>query len=230
MLNTPKVTWGIQDLAKSRALLAAVRDLEDADFHVVLQPRAGLDYFSHDLEKARVQLAAVSALMDDIEPHEAASPPVIHVVSYSEASHLADPPVVNESVQITRAAIDEYRRLRSRGEVDDMSQHPEVTRRMAELLAGVRDVLAAIESSIADPYTAEGLHQVFAAGFLPVPYLWEGREEFQHAVQWRTQVIDGAVKVVDDAGRPIPPRERAQAVADRLRGQHARSGRPSNDS
>ncbi|MGQ9881463.1 MAG: hypothetical protein ACUVSV_11465 [Armatimonadota bacterium] len=45
MLNTPKATWGIQDLAKSRALLSLVRELEDENFRVILQPRAGLDYF-----------------------------------------------------------------------------------------------------------------------------------------------------------------------------------------
>jgi len=126
MLNTPKSTWGVQDLAKSRAMLQLVRELEDEGFQAILQPRAGLDCFSHDLDKAKVQLAAVSALMDDIEPHDPISPPMIHVVSYSEASHLADPPVVNESIQITRAAIEEYRRLRARGKVPDMSRHPEV--------------------------------------------------------------------------------------------------------
>jgi hypothetical protein len=126
MLNTPKATWGIQDLAKSRAVLTLARELEDERFRIILQPRAGLDYFSPDLERAKAQLAAVTALMDDIEPHNPNSPPIIHVVSYSEASHLADPPVVNESIQITIAALQEYRRLRAKGEVEDMAQHREV--------------------------------------------------------------------------------------------------------
>ena len=43
MLNTPKYTWGINDLAKARALLHLVRELEDSDFKVYLQPRGGLD-------------------------------------------------------------------------------------------------------------------------------------------------------------------------------------------
>ena len=132
MLNTPKYTWGVQDLAKSRAMLSLVRELEDERFRVILQPRAGLDYFSHDLDKAKVQLAAVSAMMDDIEPHNPNSPPIVHVVSYSEASHLADPPVINESIQITRAAIEEYRELRKHGKIDDMSDHPEVKHRTEE--------------------------------------------------------------------------------------------------
>jgi len=219
MLNTPKYTWGVQDLAKSRAMLALVRELEDERFRVILQPRAGLDYFSHDLEKAKVQLAAVSALMDDIEPHDPNSPPIIHVVSYSEASHLADPPVINESIQITRAAIEEYRILRSRGQVDDMSNHPEVKNRTEELLADARAVLAAIESVLAEPYTAAGLYQIFAAGFLPVPYLWECRDEFHRAIQWQTRLVKGSVKVVDENEQVISPTVRSQLAAEGLRGQ-----------
>jgi hypothetical protein len=218
MLNTPKSTWGVQDLAKSRAMLALVRELEDDDFRVILQPRAGLDYFSPDLGKAKVQLAAVSALMDDIEPNDANSPPIIHVLSYSEGSHLADPPVVNESVQITRAAISEYRRLREAGDAPDMIRHPEVARRTEELLSGARAVLQAIERVVPAPYTAEGLYEVFRLGFLPVPYLWECREEFEHAVRWKTQIINGSVKVVDENGTPISPQDRAQAVVEASRG------------
>ncbi|MCS6830137.1 MAG: cobalamin-binding protein [Armatimonadota bacterium] len=210
MLNTPKSTWGVQDLAKSRALLVLVRELEDERFRVVLQPRAGLDYFSPNLERAKVQLAAVTALMDDIEPHNPNSPPLIHVVSYSEASHLADPPVINESIQITLAALQEYRRLRAKDEVEDMARHPEVRARTEELLRDARTVLKAIEQSIPHPYSAEGLYRIFRAGFLPVPYLWEGREEFVHAVRRQTRLIQGSVKVVDERGIPIAVEQRVQ--------------------
>jgi hypothetical protein len=217
MLNTPKATWGIQDLAKSRALLTLVRELEDERFQVILQPRAGLDYFSPNLERAKAQLAAVTALMDDIEPHNPNSPPIIHVVSYSEASHLADPPVVNESIQITIAALQEYRRLRAKGEVEDMSQHHEVKARTEELLREARIVLKAIEESIPAPYSAEGLYTVFWAGFLPVPYLWEGREEFAHAVRWQTRVIRGSVKVVDQQGMPVAVEQRVRSAMEAAR-------------
>jgi hypothetical protein len=214
MLNTPKATWGVQDLAKSRAMLTLVRELADERFRVFLQPRGGLDYFSHDLAKARAQLAAVSALMDDIEPHNAASPEIVHVVSYSEASHLADPDVIDESIQITRHATGEYRRLRAKGDIDDMGRHPDVASRTAELLAETRTVIEAIESAVPNPYTAEGLYQVFAQGFLPVPYLWECREEFAQATRWQTRLIRGGVKVVDEEGAPIPARERMRRSAE----------------
>ena len=213
MLNTPKATWGVQDLAKSRAMLGLVRELEDGRFRVFLQPRAGLDGFSPDLERAKAQLAAVTALMDDIEPHDPTSPPLVHVVSYSEGSHLADPAVVNESIQITRHALEEYRRLRAKGEVDDMANHPDVLARTEELLADARTVLRAIEVAVPDAYTAEGLYRVFAAGFLAVPYLWECRDEFRRAVAWTTRLVHGSVKVVDEGGIPMPAAERVERVS-----------------
>lgn len=213
MLNTPKSTWGVQDLAKARALLTLARELEDGTFRVHLQPRAGLDYFSPDLDRARIQLAAVTALMDDIEPQDAHSPPLIHVVSYSEGSHLADPSIINESLQITRAALTEYRRRRARGDVMDLAHHDEVAGRTEALLQGARAVLRTIDAVIARPESAEGLYQVFAGGFLPVPYLWECRDEFSAAVRWKTRVVRGSVQVVDEAGHAVAPLERARWAA-----------------
>jgi len=220
MLNTPKATWGVQDLAKSRAMLQLIREFEDETFRVILQPRAGLDYLSPDLQRAKAQLAAVTALMDDIEPGDERSPAIIHVVSHSEASHLADPDVVDESIRITRHALGQYRALRAKGQVDDMTSHPEVVSRTADLLAEARTVLAAIESSIPSPCSAEGLYQALERGFLVVPHLWECRDEFSRAVRWQTRLVEGAVKVVDGEGRPILAAARMRMVLDDLRQSH----------
>jgi hypothetical protein len=221
MLNTPRGTWGIQDLAKSRAILTLIHELEDGRFSVFLQPRAGLDYFSPDLEKARIQLAAVSALMDDIEPGNPSSPPLVHVVSFSEGSHLADPSIINESIKITRSSIKEYRKLKTAGKVPDMVDSPEVSRRYKELLTGARTILKAIEKSVTRPYTAEGLHEILAAGFLPVPHLDRCREEFKQAVQWKTTLIQGSVKTIDAAGRPLSAQEMAAQVFDSLQASNS---------
>ena len=221
MLNTPRYIWGVQDLAKSRAMLRFIRELEDDRFTVILQPRGGLDYFSHDLEKAKVQLAAVTALMDDIEPADPLSPPIIHVVSYSEGSRLADPPVIDESIQITRFALEEYRRLRKKGDVDDMTDHAEVRLRTADLLEQARTIIGAIESNIPDPYSAEGFYRIFADGFLPVPYLWADRQDFIKATQWRTKALGGAVKVVDENGAVISAANRVRFLLDQTRADGA---------
>jgi hypothetical protein len=198
MLNTPKVTWGIQDLAKSRAMLKLVRSLEDSNFRVLLQPRAGLDYFKPDLYEAKIQLAAVAALMDDIDPHNEMSPPIIHVVSYSEASHLATPEIINESIQITQYSLQKYREMRKKGQIEDMGKNPDVNERSAALYQSAIKMIAAIEANIDNPYSAEGFYKIFAAGFLPVPFLWGEIEEFKHAKNWRTKPVRGSVKIVDD--------------------------------
>jgi hypothetical protein len=213
MLNTPKITWGVQDLAKARASLQLIREIEDDTFHVLLQPRAGLDYFSHDLDKAKTQLAAATTLMDDIEPTNHASPPLIHVVSYCEASHLADPPAINESIQITGQTLQEYRRLRQKGDIDDMMRDPEVLKRTEDLKNEARTLLKAIEASTPNPYSVEGLYNAFSRGFLIAPNLWEGRDQFPAAIRWQTGIIQGSVKVLDEKGLPLSTSQRLEKMA-----------------
>ena len=203
MLNTPRSTWGIQDLAKSRAMLALVKGLEDSNFRVLLQPRAGLDYFRPDLEEAKIQLAAVTALMDDIDPHNETSPPIIHVVSYSEALHLATPPIINESIKITQHSLEAYRKLRRDGKIDDMSQNLDVQVRMLDLMDSAKTIISGIENSIHDPYSAEGFYKIFASGFLPVPYLWGETEKFKYAKAWKTKSVKGGVKLIDENNQPV---------------------------
>lgn len=210
MLNTPRLTWGIQDLAKSRAMINLIKSLEDDNFKILLQPRAGLDYFKPDLEEAKIQLAAVSALMDDIDPHNEASPPIIHVVSYSEAVHLATPDIINESIQITQHSLKEYRRLRKEDKIEDMSKNLDIKERMYGLLDAAKIIIYSIEKHINDPYSPEGFYKIFAAGFLPVPYLWGDVDEFRYAKHWRTKPVKGGVKVIDENNQLVKP----ESIAD----------------
>jgi hypothetical protein len=224
MLETPKYTWGTNDLAKARALLHLVKELEDGDFKVYLQPRGGLDYFSRDPDRAKAQLAATTALMDDIEAGDPSSPQIIHVVSYSEGYELADPSVVNESIRITRHALSEYRRHRERGEVEDMSANSLVLERTSALIRDARLGIAAIESSIERPYGSDGLYEIMASGFLAAPYLSNCRDEFPEAVHWKTKCIKGAIEVVDEKGTPIAAKDRI-AVASATARERSRQGK-----
>lgn len=212
MLNIPKSTWGVRDLAKSRALLRLVEQLVDRNFRVIYQPRAGLDYFSPDVERAKQQLAAVSALMDDVEPENKESPEIIHVVSYSEALFLANPEVVNESVQITKAALEFYPEFRKINAVEDIIQSKELAEKVEELWEEATLLIKDIEATVKDLYTGEGLYSVFRMGYFPVPYLWEGREEFSKAVAWNTKIIDGGVFVVDEQGRRMSVQDRLERI------------------
>jgi len=193
-------------------LLKLVRELEDSTFTVFLQPRAGLDYFSPDLEKAKAQLAAVSAMMDDIEPENEQSPDIIHVVSYCEAVKLATPGFINESIQITAKTISEYRRLKKSGMIDNMINNMDVKERTEDLCNEVKSIVSIIESNIPEPYSADGLYTIFAIGIMPVPYLWEGRDEFKEAIKWKTGLINGGIKVIDEDGKPLNPSLRVQRI------------------
>ncbi len=208
MLNTPRSTWATVDLAKSRVLLKLVRELEDENFQVVWQPRAGLDYFKPDLEEARAQLAAVSCLMDDVEPDNPSSPQMIHVVSFSEAAHLADPAVINESIRITVQAIRSWRKERAAGRTMDVTNNPDIDGMYEEMLRSARSLLEAMERLIPELYSAEGFYLAFAAGFLPVPYLWRDQEKYPHAIDWKTGQSKGRVRLLNDLGHPMSDEER----------------------
>lgn len=204
MLNTPKNTIGVQDLAKGRTMLKLVRELEDGNFKVHLQSRAGLDYFSPNLDKAKVQLAAVTALMDDIEPDNINSPEIIHVVSYSEASFLATPPIIKESIQITLAALDSYRKQRMVGLIPNMKYDPGLNNRCEELEEEVRESIRILEKNIPNLYTPEGLYILFEKGFFPVPTMIDENNKFPEATKWKTRIKKGGIRVVDINGEIIP--------------------------
>ncbi len=197
MLNTPRSTWGIQDLAKSRAMLHMIQELQDEEFRVVFQTRAGLDYFKPDIEQAKVQLAAVTAMMDDIVPYDAMNPEIIHVVSYSEALYLATPSVLNDSIKITRAALAEYRRRKAKGCTPDVMTD-DITRRTLYLEQSARSVVTAMEDNIKNLYSPEGLYLSFVAGWLPVPTLWSDSPEFVYAKNWKTQMRGGGMELMED--------------------------------
>lgn len=196
MLNTPRSTWGIQDLAKGRTMLKLVKELEDRSFRVILQTRAGLDYFKPDLETAKRQLATVTALMDDIDPQNEMSPEIIHVVSYSEALFLATPDILNDSIRITKTALREYRELKAKELTPDVVTD-DITKRQIELETACRKIIKAMEEYIPNLYSPEGLYLAFVAGWLPVPELWSESDEFVHAKGWGTRMTNGGVVLCD---------------------------------
>jgi len=212
MLNTPKSTWGLRDLAKSRALLSLVRGLEDHNFRVIYQPRAGLDYFSPDMDKAKAQLAAVSALMADVDSNNPESPEIIHVVSYSEALFLANPDVIKESIQIAKASLRYYPEFRDKNMIHDLIKSKDLEAQTVGLVEETLLLLKDMEKNVKNLATADGLYTGFKRGYFPVPYLWECRDEFPNAVNWTTEVIAGGVYVVDEEGRKMPMKDRLRRI------------------
>jgi hypothetical protein len=215
-------TWSLEDLAKARALLHLVRELEDADFKVYLRAKSDPTDSFRSPGEAKARLAAATALMDDIEPGDASSPQIIHVASYSEGSTPSNPDAIDESIRIARHALEAYRANREAGGVEDMSSNPQVLLRTSELLRDTRNAIGAIESSIAFPYGATGLYEILASGFFAAPDLPECREEFAAAVRWRTRPIGGAIVAVDERGATIPAADRIAVAVEAARSRAAR--------
>lgn len=212
MLNTPRYTWGIVDIAKARAILELIYPLKDETFNIYLQPRAGLDYFAPDIDMAKVQLAHVSMLMDDIEPHNEYSPEIIHVVSYSEALFLANPKVINESVQITQSAIKYYRNFKKENPNFLNQYEADIQTKTNELVSEVKILLKSIEEVVDEPYTAQGLHDIFAYGYLQTPYLWANKEDFPYATYFKSKVSKGSTILVDEHQNKVDAKRLAEFV------------------
>ena len=208
MLNTPKYCWSIQDLAKSRAMLKLIKSLEDDSFTVYLQPRAGLDFFSNNISKAKEQLVSVTAMMDDIEPYNCNSPQIIHVVSFSEAVNLATPSIINESIKITLQSLEDYRAFKKKEKIEDIISGKEIHERTSDICHEVKNMISIIEKHYKDPYSSEGLFEIFNDGLLQVPYLWLQRDKYQKAISYDTALINGVIKVVNQNGEPVCPSQR----------------------
>lgn len=216
MLNTPKYTWGVQDLAKGRCLIKLVRELEDEKFKVSLQTRGGLDYFAPDLETAKIQLAAVTCMMDDLEPDNENSPEIIHVVNYSEAVRLATPPIIKDSIRITLAALHQYRFARKMGVVPNMKYDRDVQERYDALMYEARAAIRLLEENIPNLYTPEGFERVFKEGFFAVPYLMDQHHKYPKATMWKTAIKNGGISVVDDDGKIISTEERYHYIIENM--------------
>ena len=75
-----------------------------------------------------------------------------------------------------------------------------------------KDIEILLESFYKNPYSPEGLYEIFRDGIMPVPYLCEGREEFKKAIEWKTSLIMESIKIVDNNGKPIIPSERVTEI------------------
>jgi len=136
-------------------------------------------------------------LMDDIEPMKVNSPEIIHVVSYSEALYLATPEIINESIQITLSALDHYRKYKDTHPEFLVQFVNEIDEKTNELIHEVSILLNSIDSFIDDPYSAQGLYDIFKYGYLQTPYLWANKEEFPNASYFKTKVYHGSTYLYD---------------------------------
>lgn len=220
MLNTPKMISGIGDIAKFKVLLSLVEELKDDQFKIIPQPRAGLSYFSPNLNKAKIQLGSVSMLMTDLL--ERKSPEIIHVVSYSEAVELATPPIINKSSQITRRSIDSYLSDKEALDIFSPSAMAMVTNMHNQLFFQAKVMINHMERNFVNLYTPEGCYNIYKAGYFPVPQLWHCRDEFRFATKWKTRIFEGQMLISDTDDKPMSIEKRLSIVESNIQMLKAR--------
>lgn len=133
MFNTPLLSsWA--DYARMDAALDLVTQVRGS--RPIVETRAGLMYFSTDLEKAKTQLATTTLLQMYFDPM------LIHAVNYCEADHAATPEDVIESAKIVLTSAKWFRENRT--QLPDFENHPRVVQRKSTLMSESRLILDTI--------------------------------------------------------------------------------------
>lgn len=193
MFNVPAFISPEMDLAKMLAKIEMVESLQDENFRVYRQARAGLASFPADLSQAKGQLAASAYLALSIKPH------IYHVVGYCEAHHAATADDIIESCKIVRGVIKNV----FLGSVD-MTKDAAVQRRKEQLIEEaniILDAIKAIGPDDKDPLTdPETLTKAVKLGILDAPQL-KGNPACSGALN--TRVISGALYAYDNNKKEI---------------------------
>ncbi|SKC84970.1 cobalamin-dependent protein [Maledivibacter halophilus] len=205
MFNVPPSMHHKMDLAKMLAKIELIESLEDKNFKVYRQVRAGLASLSADLDVAKGQLAASTYLAMSVKPH------IVHVVGFSEADHAANADDVIESCKIVRGVI----RSTLHG-MADMTQDQEVVYRKNELINEAKVLLNALKelypespNSWCDPLV---LTDAIKRGIIDAPHL-RGNPSAKGTLE--TRIIDGkCLAYSKKLGRSICENERLSELLD----------------
>ncbi|HIE27942.1 TPA: cobalamin B12-binding domain-containing protein [Candidatus Poribacteria bacterium] len=188
MFNTPAGVSFKMDLAKMLACIDLVEELQNEDFIVHRETRAGLLSYPVDVDMAKGQLASSVMLQMALKPQ------ILHVVAYCEADHAAFPSDIIESCKIARKVVEN-----AIYGMPDMTVDPEVLKRKEELKKGAKLLIEAIRNldsdTSGDPLLdPKNLANAVRMGFLDAPELTP-TENSKGAIV--TSIIDGACYAVN---------------------------------
>ncbi|WP_286680322.1 cobalamin B12-binding domain-containing protein [Tepidanaerobacter sp. EBM-49] len=207
MFNVPPSISPAMDIAKMLAKIELIESLEDENFNVYRQARAGIASFPADLAQAKGQLASSAYLAMAIKPH------IYHVVGYCEAHHAATADDVIESCKIVRGVIRNVMLGAS-----DITKDPVIQERKNELIAEARVTLEAIKSlspNVKDPLSDPStLAKAVEIGILDAPHL---RGNPAAKGQLVTQMINGALYAYDPVEkRVLTEKERIDRILSKI--------------
>jgi hypothetical protein len=206
MFNTPNLINGKMDLGKMLAKKTLIESLQDENFNVFNQCRAGLSHFLQNLNMAKGQLSASCVLSLSLKPH------IYHVVGYSEAHHTITPEELIESCEIVKGVI--------KNVLDgfpDFTLDPEVKKRKEELIEEAILLIEGIKklgNSKEDPLTSPSvLKKAVEIGLLDAPDL-KGNKYARGEV--KTKIIEGKCVAVDENGNILKEKERIKRILEKI--------------
>lgn len=207
MFNVPVDTHHGMDLAKMLAKVELIDSLEDDNFKVLRQARAGLASLSADLDVAKGQLAASTYLAMSIKPH------IIHVVGFCEADHAATPEDVIESCKIVNGVIGS-----TLYGMADMKQDEAVKNRKKELISEAKVLLNTIKllyNESEDPWSDPVvIADAIKKGIIDAPHL-RGNDSAKGTLE--TKIVDGKCMAYSkELGRVISEKERLSELINPL--------------
>ncbi|WKV07865.1 cobalamin B12-binding domain-containing protein [Thermoanaerobacterium sp. CMT5567-10] len=187
MFNVPPATSPKMDLAKMLASIELVESLQDDNFRVLRQARAGLASMPHDLFEAKGQLASSAYLSMAIKPH------IYHVVGFCEAHHAATPDDIIESVKIVKAVINNtlYGMVDFTKDLDVLKRKEELVNDAMVIINAIKELNTLCSDPLSDPHT---LSLAIKLGILDAPHL-KGNKSASGMLT--TKVINGACYAYD---------------------------------
>ena len=202
MMNTPPGLSPKMDLAKMMTAKKLIHTLEDENFKVITEVRAGLMAFPADMDRAKGQLAFSIAEAMELEPQ------IVHVVSFTEADHAARAHEVVQSSKIAHQVIEESVKGLPRVE-----NNPEIVERMKILEDDALALVDAIrklsnaQDPLLDPNT---YHAALKVGYLDTPN-FVGSTVGLGKIS--TAIVDGKCEVVNPrTGEIVRERERIKSI------------------
>ncbi len=204
MFNTPPGTYPVMDIAKMTAKRTLLESLEDGDFKVYREVRAGIAHFFPVPAIAKGQLAASIAMSLALEPH------ILHVVGFSEGDHATYPGELIESCNIAHGVL--HNCLDG---LPDMKNDPAVKNRRDELLEEAAILLEALKTfggNVSDdPHgDANVIAKAIKYGLLDAPHF---RGNVHLCGEITTSLIEGAWYAVEEnTGRIIKEKERTDKI------------------
>ena len=200
MFNTPAGNTFKMDLARVLAMIDIVTPLIDENFTVYKETRTGLAYLASDPTVAKGQLAASTILQLSVQPH------IVHVVSFSEASHAANAEDVIESCNMVNKIIQD-----GVNNLPDYALDKEINARKNTLIDQAQVLLDAFEHfgnemGFENPYQSpECLSKAVQVGIFDAPQV----KGFQGAKgEIYTEIIDGKCVAIDSTGSEIDETQR----------------------